>query len=190
MVNLLYIVLAIYLVILIILATEFTAYLWHSWGAHTDIVPGVHDTHREHHVADLDHKAHEDFFWIILLLIIFGFLLFWLYHRGYSEYIYRNFLRGKIENYNDKMIKFGLILFYLLIVSVFTWNWYIHQAYHTKNHWLNKYDWFKNDKKIHFQHHVDPTVNYGIASHFSDVIFGTYENPLESEVYSNLNMNV
>ena len=66
---------------------------------------------------------------------------------------------------------------YLVIVGVFVWNWYVHSAYHIPNHWLNQYDWFVQDKKIHLQHHVDPTVNYGIASHFSDIIFGTYDYP-------------
>ena len=186
MYNILYIILAIYLIFLIILATEFTAYMWHLWGAHSDIVPGVHSTHREHHVADLDHKAHGDFFWVILLLIVFGCVLFWLNHRGYPEYIYSNLIDE--TGYNNTLVQSGLGAFYLIVVAVFTWNWYIHQAYHTKDHWLNKFDWFKKDKKIHFQHHVDPKVNYGIASHFSDVIFGTYDNPIESEVYSKLNV--
>ena len=79
-----------------------------------------------------------------------------------------------------------VILSYLLLATDFVWNWYVHSAYHIQNHWLNNFDWFKLDKKIHLQHHVDPTVNYGIASHFCDIIMGTYELPFEdpTEMYN------
>ena len=139
--------------------SEGGSYLWHRFGAHTDIIPGVHDVHRIHHEADLTHEAHEDFLVVIILLFLLGLFLFILYKSFLPTYY--------------------LIMIYLTVVAVFVWNWYIHSAYHIPNHWLNQYDWFKQDKKIHLQHHVDPTVNYGIASHFSDIIFGTYIYPFK-----------
>lgn len=154
--------------LVIIFASEFGAYLWHRF-AHTNIIPEVHDTHRIHHEADLRHEAHEDFFWVILILIALGISLIvaWYYRFMPIPFIY-------------------FIISYLLVVMVFVWNWYVHSAYHIPNHWLNGFSWFKQDKKIHLQHHVNPSVNYGIASHFSDVIFGTYEYPKEdpTEVFN------
>ena len=147
--------------VLLIFITEMGAYFWHNI-AHEDIVPGVHETHKIHHNADLRHEAHEDFFWVILLLIVLGISLTGLW---YYDYLF----------VNPKLV----ILGYGIIVSVFVWNWYVHSAYHIPDHWLNNYEWFRIDKKIHLQHHVNPWVNYGIASHFSDVIFGTYEYPKE-----------
>ena len=147
-------------ILITILGSEFGAYLWHRF-AHTDVIPPIRNTHKIHHHADLTHEAHEDFYWVVLLLAL-----------G---------LAGIIINYYYNIIEIPiiyLILLYGIITTVFVWNWYIHSAYHIPNHWLNQYNWFKRDKKIHFQHHINPRANYGIASHFSDIIFGTYEYPL------------
>lgn len=150
------------------------AYFWHSYIAHTPTVPGVHDTHKIHHNADLTHEAHEDFFWVILILMALGAGLITIWYQGYIPIpiVY-------------------ITLAYSLLVLVFVWNWYIHSAYHIPNHWLNEYEWFQKDKKMHLQHHVNPWVNYGIASHFSDIIFGTYEYPEEdpTTVFNRMRQN-
>lgn len=151
-----------WLAIIIILGSELGGYFWHNL-VHNDNASSLYETHKIHHEADLTHEAHEDFLWVILILSIFGMFLFIIYY--YLPYL---------------MIY--LIVGYIIAFSVFTWNWYVHSAYHIPNHWLNKYAWFRTDKKIHLQHHVNPWKNYGIASHFSDVIFGTYEYPLEDPV--------
>lgn len=146
----------------IIIGSELGAYLWHRFGAHTDFVPLVHDTHKIHHNADLGHEAHGDFFWVILILTALGagLIVAWYTNYLFIQPIY-------------------VMIAYLLLVMVFVWNWYIHSAYHIPNHWLNRFYWFRKDKKMHLQHHVNPLVNYGIASHFSDIVFGTYEYPEE-----------
>ncbi len=148
-----------YLVVGTVLLSEFGAYLWHRYSAHTDLIPGVGDTHHIHHTADLTHEAHEDFYWIIIILLLMGLFIIVLKHYINIKY---------------------MLLIYGVVTIVFIWNWYIHSAYHIPNHWLNTYEWFRRDKHIHLQHHVNPDVNYGIASHFSDVIFGTYEYPYSS----------
>lgn len=152
---LIYFFIIFYIVIGIIILSEIAGYLWHRFAAHTDIlhINLIHETHKIHHDADLTHEAHEDFFWLILLLTIMGIFVW-----------YQPFLNRKYA-----------IIIYLIVVIVFVWNWYIHSAYHISNHWLNNYDWFKKDKKIHFQHHINPWSNYGIASHFSDIICGTFD---------------
>lgn len=159
----------------IIIGSEFGAYLWHRFGAHTDIVPGVHDTHKIHHIADLTHEAHEDFFWVILILAALG--------AGLVAAWYTNYLFIQ---------PIYVIVGYFLVVLVYGWNWYVHSAYHIPNHWLGRFYWFRKDKKMHLQHHVNPKVNYGIASHFSDIIFGTYEYPEEDPtmVFNRMRENI
>lgn len=161
----------IFLVILaIVFGTEVLAYLWHRYAAHpipsfplnlvSPVTYPIRKTHELHHNGDETHEAHEDFFWVILFLLILGLGIFlvWSYQLSPLPVIY-------------------LILGYGLVCLVFIWNWYIHSAYHIRDHWLNRYHWFRKDREIHFQHHADPEVNYGIASHFSDIIGGTYKNP-------------
>ena len=136
--------------------SEIGAYLWHNFGAHTDVLPGVHDTHRIHHIADLSHEAHEDFYYIIIILILVG--------------------GGLIYSFYKEWISWMLLLaIYVPLGLTFTWNWWIHSAYHQKDHFLNSYAWFQNDRRIHFQHHINPRVNYGIATHFMDEIFETFD---------------
>lgn len=159
-----------WIIIILILISEFGGYLWHNL-VHDSHAFGVYETHKIHHEADLTHEAHEDFVWIILFLFLFGLIL-----AGVCYYF--------------PFFTIYVIPCYLVIVSVFVWNWYVHSAYHIPNHWLNNYKWFEVDKKIHLQHHVNPWKNYGIASHFSDVIFGTYEYPPEDPVKAfNRNLN-
>ena len=146
------------LIIFLIYLSEIGAYFWHRWGTHSDIIPhslGVQRTHNIHH-SIIDDKAHGDFFYVIIgLLILFGVIIYLI-------------VKNKITYTTALMI-------YLPILFVFLWNWYIHSAYHTKDHWLLEYQWFKDDKRIHMQHHINPNVNYGIVTHFSDVIFDTFD---------------
>lgn len=145
--------------------SEVGGYFWHRWGAHTNIVPPVRQTHYIHHLADLSHEAHEDFFWVIVLLVSLGIFLTYLY--------YKNWINLTI-----------LMIIYIPVIITFTWNWYIHSAYHHKDHWLNQYEWFQNDKRSHFQHHINPKCNYSIATHFTDEFFNTFEYgfPIDNEV--------
>ena len=151
----------------IVIGSEFTAYLWHRYGAHTDILPKVYDTHKIHHIAELTHEAHEDFYYIIIILLLAFILLYFFWYSGYMKFIGLHVIYP--------------VLAYLIVFTVFVWNWYIHSAYHVSDHWLNQYEWFKKDKRIHLQHHINPSVNYGIASHFNDIVFGTYEYPVNNQ---------
>ena len=150
------------MIILLLSASEMGSYFWHRFGAHTDIIPGVHTVHKIHHNADLTHEAYEDFYIVISLLLILGLVLIGLWYNDYL-FVPVEYVIGA----------------YVILFIVYVWDWYIHSAYHIPNHWLNNYHWFRKDKKMHLQHHVNPWVNYGIASHFSDIIFGTYEYPEE-----------
>lgn len=148
--------LIVFIVIFTLFISEIGGYLWHRFGAHTSFVPPVRETHIEHHISDLTHDAHEDFYWILLVLSGIAILFLILTYYGLPWYI-------------------GATIYTILFLS-YTWTWYIHAAYHTENHWLERYDWFNRDRKLHFQHHQNVHTNYSIATHFPDKIFGTYSN--------------
>lgn len=154
--NIIYLGSYIFLGIFMIYLSEVGGYIWHKWIAHTDGIPGIRESHKIHHVADLSHEAHEDFFWVVLLLISLGISLSYIYLKKCINLL-------------------TLFVIYIPVVLSFTWNWYIHSAYHQKDHWLGSYDWFRNDRRIHFQHHVNPRVNYSIATHFMDEIMETFD---------------
>ena len=122
----------------LIFLSEFLAYCWHRWGAHTDIIPnalGVQNTHSHHHITYGD-SAYGDFFYILIFLIFYLVLILYL--------IQQDIISSTC----------GFIIYAPVLVVSF-YNYFIHSAYHQDNHWLNKYTWFQNDKRIHFQHQVN-----------------------------------
>ena len=146
----------------LLIISEFGAYVWHRWAAHTDILPYVSETHDVHHEIKDDVDL-RDYLYICIIMIIFAIVL------------------ASLFTFN--IISFGTyLLLYTPVLIVFVWNWYIHWAYHTPDHWLNNFEWFKNDKKIHFQHHINQNVNYGIASHYTDKLFGTFKGTFKKDI--------
>jgi sterol desaturase/sphingolipid hydroxylase (fatty acid hydroxylase superfamily) len=53
-------------------------------------------------------------------------------------------------------------------------NDYLHDIFHIKPNWLEKYAWFQRLLKVHYRHHEDMGTNYGIFSFLGDRLFGTY----------------
>lgn len=141
-------------IIIIIIGTEIFAYLWHRFIAHNHEISGISDTHEIHHMEDI-FDGDDDFIWLLFLIII-------------SEIIIGIGVMFNIIS--------GIIVVVTIIIAVITfyWNWWIHKAYHNDKHWLNSYKWFQQEKHRHYIHHYNPNFNYGIASHFSDKIFGTW----------------
>ena len=149
----------------LIFLSEFLAYCWHRWGAHRDIIPpalGVQKTHEHHHVT-IDDQAYGDFLYILIFLIIYFVLLLYLVQQDIIS------------------LTLAFIIYLPVLITSF-YNYFLHSAYHTDNHLLNKYSWFRNDKRIHFQHHRNPNTNYGIVSHFSDIILDTFDYGLLKEL--------
>lgn len=148
-------------IIAIIIGSEVFGYCWHRYGAHADYIPGIRSTHRIHHHTPLNlgHEADEDFIWILLIMIIFELII--------------------CIAVTIKLISgiFGIVTVIVALV-VFWWNWWIHRAYHQKDHWLNSYTWFQSEKDRHYVHHDKPQYNYGIASHFVDKFLGTWIEPV------------
>lgn len=160
------------LVVGLIIMSEGASYFWHRIGAHSDIVlPNIHDTHRIHHQADLDHQAHEDFYWVCIGLFA----------------LYVAFLVGYYLKIIDLI---HALLIPTVISSVFIASWYIHSAYHIDDHWLNEYEWFRNKRELHFNHHYDPTVNYGILTHIPDILCGTFKNVEADDILDDFNFDL
>jgi len=137
----------------LVFLSEIGGYFWHKYVAHS--LPFVKDTHDIHHNI-IDDQAHGDFVYICFLLVLYLSALLYLYYKTYIT----------------------LALLLILFTGVFfpfLWSYYIHTCYHIENHWLNEYEWFRNDKRIHMQHHINPQTNYGIATHFTDEILNTFE---------------
>ena len=139
------------LFIFLLLLAEVGAYVWHRYGAHSGIDPiGATQVHQWHHNVQGD-PAHYDFAYILVFLMIYGVVLLW----AYTQHLITRPLA---------------LTLYLAPVTASVWNWYVHAAYHTPGHWLERYEWFRQDRELHWQHHRDPSTNFGIASHFSDVL--------------------
>lgn len=143
-------------VFVVVILTETFAYVWHRFGAHTDYLPGIGETHAIHHNSSLRHEADEDFIWILLVFSL-------------------------AEIFAGVVVMLRLVPGSIVLVgtavsfSVFVWNWWIHRAYHCENHWLNGSEWFQKERQRHFLHHDFPDKNYGIASHFSDRFLGSFK---------------
>lgn len=148
------------LIILTIIITfflgEVLGYFWHRIGTHKDIIPPVRQTHKIHHQHDLTgHEANEDFFWSFILTSALGGLLVLSVLVGLP-------------------LAIALTIFITLSLML-VFNWYIHAAYHNPDHYLNKFEWFQQNKKLHYEHHYDPKVNFAITFRFPDLLFGTYK---------------
>ena len=142
-------------IIAIMIGAEIFGYIWHRYGAHEDYIPGIHETHKIHHISNLEHEADEDFVWILLMMTMLELVM------GIGVMI------GIIP---------GVLAIVTIVVSlvVFWWNWWIHRAYHQRDHWLNCYTWFRKERDRHYVHHYDTKKNYGIASHFTDKFMNTW----------------
>jgi sterol desaturase/sphingolipid hydroxylase (fatty acid hydroxylase superfamily) len=54
-------------------------------------------------------------------------------------------------------------------------NNYLHDTFHISPHWLEKFEWFKRLRRLHYIHHLgDMKHNYGIFNFIFDRVFQTY----------------
>lgn len=150
------------------LYVELIGYLAHRYIIHQGILgDNIRITHYCHHEKKYPHHdfdsdkyrtAHDTWPWI-LIIIIFAYLPNW------SLY--------KLDIYGKYVMVYLLFLMSLHLVVIS----YIHDSYHIKNHWLNKYNWYKNHKKYHHIHHLDDK-NYGITNYFYDHLFNTFSDKI------------
>lgn len=142
--------------------SEIGAYIWHRFGAHELNILGAQRVHDIHHTV-IDDQAHFDFLYIFFFLIIYLIAVIYLVQK--------------------ELITFNIgLCLYLPVLLISIYNWFIHSAYHISNHWLNRWEWFRQDKRIHFQHHSNPETNFGIATHFADLILDTFDYGLLKDI--------
>ena len=60
----------------------------------------------------------------------------------------------------------GLIAFGFL-------NDYVHDTFHLRKHWLQRFSRYRRLRRLHFQHHADMTKNFGIVDASWDSVFKT-----------------
>lgn len=82
---------------------------------------------------------------LMCLAFWFAFQAWWIYPVILAEGIFIGWLNGKL-----------------------------HECFHIKNHWLNKYSQFKKLKKTHWLHHKYPKMNHGILWFVPDRLFDTF----------------
>jgi len=146
------IVLILVYIMVLIVAAEIFAYLWHRW-AHTVYSGPIHNTHQVHHTNEED-VADNDFGWIVLLLLFITGGLGLLWWVGVPQ--------------------FWCLITGLTAIIVLTVNWYVHRSYHCPDSYLRQYSWFQRWTLDHYVHHSNPEKHYGIVSCWGDRLGGTW----------------
>ena len=50
---------------------------------------------------------------------------------------------------------------------------YVHEAVHTRGHFLQRYAWFRHIRAMHREHHRRPSTNLGFCDPVHDAVLGT-----------------
>ena len=160
------------------LLVELIGYLWHRFVNHLGILSDkIRVTHYCHHeeiypyddmISDEYKTSHDTWPWFIPL-IIFGYMPLYIVYKRYKL------------DYNLYISYLIQITTHIYIIS------YIHDSYHVKDHWLNQYEWYTENKKYHYIHHLD-NKNYGITTYIFDHLFGTFSDEIvdKIDIFNNL----
>ncbi len=79
-----------------------------------------------------------------------------------------------------------LMVFWLLPGSLFVvhmlalaftiwWHIFLHRQYHVRGVWLERFQWFREKRRLHFVHHKRSRRNYAIVEYVWDRLFGTFD---------------
>jgi hypothetical protein len=159
--------------ILLVLFTVITSFVFGHFAAyavhrmlHTQLFKGLAKSHNVHHdlypVDDFESEAYRSaeaddssfVFLPILTMAMMGFFLPIAWLTG-AWWIYVIVI--------GEGIMFGIL------------NDRLHDAFHIKEHWLNRYTWFRKLKEIHWHHHATPETNHGIIWFIPDKVFKTFK---------------
>jgi sterol desaturase/sphingolipid hydroxylase (fatty acid hydroxylase superfamily) len=55
------------------------------------------------------------------------------------------------------------------------WHVFLHRKYHLRGVWLERFEWFRKKRRLHFVHHRRPRSNYAIVEYGWDRLLGTFE---------------
>lgn len=149
------------IIISTIIMGEFISYMYHRFVSHKDLLINFisRKTHRLHHILwfkDREDKAFEDFYMVVFFLLLIGSSLVVVNHITKSRFT----------------MKLWLVYITMCLFSIYK-SW-IHAAYHTPDHFLNRYKFFQEWKKQHEIHHLNPKVNFSLSWFFFDKLFNTF----------------
>lgn len=168
----------------------FIFYLWHI-QAHNDywFIPFNKVCRKYHNIHHYVYFPKSDFYGEMKVewkknkenLLIHAIPLNELYfvnslqNEGFA--IILGFIVAIFEKYVFKLTNLTILL--LIIQSIIT-NYlgnYLHLSFHNKDSWLNKYEWFKDLKYLHYLHHCGNTKhNYMLVYFTFDKMFNSYLN--------------
>tara|TARA_B100001057_G_scaffold498415_1_gene605334 strand:+ start:221 stop:856 length:636 start_codon:yes stop_codon:yes gene_type:complete len=148
--------------------TEFIGYLSHRFIVHDGIIGDkIRITHYCHHEikypyydfeSDKYRISNDNIPWVFTIVVA-------AYIPSILEYLF---------NFIDIFMMIYLLMHFILHLFFIS---YIHDSYHYKKHWLNKYRWYKYNKHCHYIHNLDD-VNYGITNYVFDKLFGTFSDKI------------
>ena len=70
----------------------------------------------------------------------------------------------------------SLFVVHLLALALaIWWHVFLHRQYHVRGVWLERFEWFREKRRLHFVHHKRPRRNYAIVEYGWDRLFGTFE---------------
>lgn len=108
-------------------------------------------------------------------------------HMRTASFVYGKGRNDSLVPQLPWLVGTGVVLC-LLLPGVYGWvaasevaviallNSYIHMHFHVERSWLLRYAWFRRARAIHDVHH-DRDVNFMVADHFWDRVFGFYVPP-------------
>ncbi len=158
---------------------EFVGYFWHRFAEHDGLFgETVRARHVDHH--ELRYPLHElvsphdepyrdanSWTWYVVAGVVSVILYFTLPLAVFLALFVSGLIYGRLIAYT-------------------------HSAYHIRDHWLQRFRYFRFLNKLHFLHHFD-RANYGIIFFGMDRLFGTYRerrSGLEVEQFPGLERSV
>jgi sterol desaturase/sphingolipid hydroxylase (fatty acid hydroxylase superfamily) len=161
-------------ILLTALAVEVVGYFWHKLAAHYGFAgDAIRKTHYEHHEVYYPHHDMESnvyrvdglfkgdsWPWLIPVFAVV-ILVSWMRYR----------------NHVDSTVHLVVVTWVACHVYLIS---YIHDSYHVKKHWLNRFEWYRKNKHYHNLHHYY-NCNYGISNYSMDYLFGTLVTDYDTE---------
>lgn len=141
-------------------------YFLHSLGHNSKYGLYIYKYHKKHHKIHypanklLDYKPYKTDY------------KFNLFSDGLVAYslpiLFLGFVNYKVLDY-ESFVNLSINLFIFTYLSD-----YLHTEIHTKDSWLEKYEWFLKKRKIHFLHHKNVKKNKNVLNLKIDKFMNTY----------------
>jgi hypothetical protein len=141
-------------------------YLLHSIGHNSNYGSYIYRYHKKHHTIHypiqklLDYKPYKTDYEYNLLSD--GFVAYSL------PILFLGFINYKVLDYESFInLSVNFILYTYL-------SDYLHTEIHIKGSWLEKYEWFKEKRRLHFLHHRNVKKNKNVFNLEIDKLLNTY----------------